>query len=78
MIESLRDAAALAALHRVCFDRHWSEDSFAGLLKGAGVHALGNYEGFIVIRCVAGEAESELRRTCLEEDATSNAGADEQ
>ena len=57
MIESLRDAAALAALHRVCFDRHWSEDSFAGLLKGAGVHALGNADGFIVIRCVAGEAE---------------------
>lgn len=57
MIESLCDATALAALHRVCFDRYWSEDSFAGLLKGEGVHALGNADGFIVIRCVAGEAE---------------------
>ena len=57
MIARVRDAAALAALHRVCFDRPWSENSFADLLKGAGVHALGDADGFIVIRCVAGEAE---------------------
>ncbi len=56
-IARVRDAAALAALHRVCFDRPWSENSFADLLKGAGVHALGDADGFIVIRCVAGEAE---------------------
>ena len=57
MIARVRDAAALAVLHRVCFDRPWSENSFADLLKGAGVHALGNVDGFIVIRCVAREAE---------------------
>ena len=56
-IVRVRDAAALAALHRVCFDRPWSENSFADLLKGAGIHALGDADGFIVIRCVAGEAE---------------------
>ena len=57
MIARVRDAAALAALHRVCFDRPWSENAFADLLKGAGVQALGDADGFIVIRCVAGEAE---------------------
>ena len=57
MITRVRDAAALAVLHRVCFDRPWSENSFADLLKGAGVHALGDADGFTVIRCVAGEAE---------------------
>ena len=31
--------------------------SFAELLKGDGVHALGDANGFIVIRCVADEAE---------------------
>ena len=57
MIARVRDAGALAALHGVCFDRPWSENAFADLLKGAGVHALGDADGFIVIRCVAGEAE---------------------
>ena len=57
MIVPLHDAAALAAMHGICFDRPWSEESFADLLSGAGVHALGDTGGFIVIRCVAGEAE---------------------
>ena len=57
MIARVRDATALAALHRVCFDWPWSANSFTDLLKGAGVHALGDGDGFIVIRCVTGEAE---------------------
>ena len=57
MIAPLQDARALAALHATCFDRPWSAHSFAELLQGAGVHALGSAEGFIMIRCVAGEAE---------------------
>ena len=57
MIDCVHDTAALAYLHAACFDRAWSEDSFTELLKGDGVHALGEANGFIVIRCVADEAE---------------------
>ena len=57
MVEPLHDADALAALHTACFERPWSGDAFAKLLRGAGVHALGTSQGFIVIRCVADEAE---------------------
>lgn len=57
MIEPLQNAHVLAALHATCFDRPWSVKSFAELLQGADVHALGSAEGFIMIRCVAGEAE---------------------
>ena len=51
------DTSALASLHAACFDRPWSEESFTELLKGNGVHALGDTNGFIVIRCFADEAE---------------------
>ena len=57
MIDCMHDATALASIHAACFDRSWSEESFAELLKGGGVHALGYTDGFIVIRCVADEAE---------------------
>ena len=57
MIDCTHDAPALAALHAACFDRAWLEDAFAELLKGDGVHALGDADCFIVIRCVADEAE---------------------
>ena len=57
MIDCMHDATALASIHAACFDRSWSEESFAELLKGGGVHALGDTDGFIVIRCVADEAE---------------------
>ncbi|MEE3058958.1 MAG: GNAT family N-acetyltransferase, partial [Pseudomonadota bacterium] len=53
----MHDITALASLHAACFDRPWSEESFGELLKGDGVHALGDANGFIVIRCVANEAE---------------------
>ena len=35
-----RDAAQLAALHAACFERPWSQDSFAQSLAGPGVVAL--------------------------------------
>jgi len=57
MIDCVHDTTALAALHAVCFDQPWSQDAFTELLKGDGVHALGEANGFIVIRCVADEAE---------------------
>lgn len=57
MIDFVHNTAALASLHAACFERAWSEDSFTELLKGDGVHALGEANGFIVIRCVADEAE---------------------
>ena len=57
MIDCVHDTSALASLHAACFDRPWSEESFTELLKGDGVHALGDANGFIVIRCVADEAE---------------------
>ena len=53
----MHDTSALASLHAACFDRPWSEASFTELLKGNGVHALGDTNGFIVIRCFADEAE---------------------
>jgi [ribosomal protein S18]-alanine N-acetyltransferase len=59
---SMRDAAALAALHAAAFRRGWSEDEFERLLLDKTVIAhramIGAaLAGFIVSRLAAGEAE---------------------
>ena len=48
---------ALAAVHAAAFDRPWEAATFAALLGQAGVFALGNDDGFILIRVVLDEAE---------------------
>jgi ribosomal-protein-alanine N-acetyltransferase len=50
-------AARLAALHAEAFDAPWDADAFAALLTQAGVFALGDADGFILMRVVADEAE---------------------
>jgi len=57
-----RDAAAISALHVVCFRRGWSEDEVERLLLDASVVAhralIGRQlVGFILSRMAAGEAE---------------------
>jgi ribosomal-protein-alanine N-acetyltransferase len=56
------DAAALAALHAAGFDHPWSAQEFVALLTGPGGFGLvaeesGVYEGFLLGRVAAGEAE---------------------
>ena len=58
------DAAALAVLHRQCFEPAWSEDSFLSLLEGGGVFGFiatssgaGTFESFAVARAAADEGE---------------------
>jgi ribosomal-protein-alanine N-acetyltransferase len=48
---------ALAAVHTAAFDRPWDAATFATLLGQAGVLALGDDDGFILIRVVLDEAE---------------------
>ncbi|MFN3669657.1 MAG: GNAT family N-acetyltransferase [Brevundimonas sp.] len=50
-------AARLAAVHAEAFDAPWDADAFAALLTQAGVFALGDADGFILMRVVADEAE---------------------
>ena len=50
-------AARLAVLHAEAFDAPWDADAFAALLTQAGVFALGDGDGFILMRVVADEAE---------------------
>ena len=47
----------LAEVHATAFDRPWDSDSFAALLGQPGVMALGDADGFILIRAVLDEAE---------------------
>jgi ribosomal-protein-alanine N-acetyltransferase len=56
-IEVTRDARLLSALHATGFDDAWSETFFAAMLDQIGVTALATADGFILMRCVAGEAE---------------------
>ncbi len=47
----------LAEVHATAFDRPWDAAAFASLLGQAGVVALGDADGFILIRTVLDEAE---------------------
>ena len=47
----------MAALHATAFDAPWDAAAFAALLDQAGVRAIAEPEGFILIRIVADEAE---------------------
>lgn len=51
------DPALLAEVHATSFDAPWDVDAFADLLAQPGVLALGEAEGFILVREAAGEAE---------------------
>ncbi|MCP5080082.1 MAG: GNAT family N-acetyltransferase [Alphaproteobacteria bacterium] len=71
-IAPLQDAAALAALHALCFERPWSAESFETLLTLPGVRALGGVlddrpAGFILLRQAADEAE--ILTICVLKDA---------
>jgi [ribosomal protein S18]-alanine N-acetyltransferase len=51
------DPAQLAAIHAQAFAHPWSEAEFADLLGQAGVFAVVEPDGFILIRVVLDEAE---------------------
>jgi ribosomal-protein-alanine N-acetyltransferase len=51
------DADVLAAIHAQSFERPWSADEIAELLRSPGVFALGGPQSFILCRTVVGEAE---------------------
>ncbi|MBL8629907.1 MAG: GNAT family N-acetyltransferase [Rhodospirillaceae bacterium] len=51
------DAKLLAHLHATSFDDAWSDVFFETMLGQMGVTALATRDGFILMRCVAGEAE---------------------
>lgn len=51
------DPARLAALHAEAFAAPWSESDFADLLSQAGVFAVAEADGFILVRVVMDEAE---------------------
>lgn len=53
----MTDPARLAALHAEAFTAPWSEAEFADLLQQAGVFAVEEADGFILIRGVLDEAE---------------------
>lgn len=53
----MSDPARLAALHAEAFAAPWSEAEFADLLQQAGVFAVEEANGFILIRGVLDEAE---------------------
>ena len=53
----MTDPARLAALHAQAFAAPWSEAEFADLLQQAGVFAVEEPDGFILIRVVLDEAE---------------------
>ena len=53
----MSDPARLAALHAEAFAAPWSEAEFADLLQQAGVFAVEEADGFILIRGVVDEAE---------------------
>ncbi len=52
-----KDAALLARLHALSFDDAWSEVFFEAMLNQMGVTALSTPDGFILMRCIAGEGE---------------------
>lgn len=54
---AIGDPAGLAALHATAFAAPWSAREFADLLAQAGVFAVVEPEGFILIRQVLDEAE---------------------
>ena len=47
----------LAAIHATAFDRPWDAAAFAALIDQPGVIALGDADGFILVRRVLDEAE---------------------
>ncbi len=47
----------LAALHATAFPEPWTAESFAALLDQAGVFAVAEADGFILVRVVMDEAE---------------------
>ncbi|WP_421789501.1 ribosomal protein S18-alanine N-acetyltransferase [Hyphobacterium sp.] len=55
------ECGILAAIHAECFPRGWSGMEFAALIAQPGVFALkwgdASLTGFILVRCVADEAE---------------------
>ncbi len=53
----MTDPARLAALHVQAFAAPWNEAEFADLLQQAGVFAVEEPDGFILIRVVLDEAE---------------------
>ena len=55
--EPVLQAQDLAAIHHRAFSRPWSIDQFQALLDMDGVFALGQPDGFILVRVVADEAE---------------------
>lgn len=50
------DAAMMAALHAICFDKPWGESEFVSLLE-TGAIGIGNECAFILLRPAADEAE---------------------
>lgn len=71
-IAPLPDAAALAALHALCFERPWSAESFNTLLTLPGVRALGGMldgtpAGFILVRQAVDELE--ILTICVRKEA---------
>jgi len=50
-------AGGLAAIHAEAFDAPWDAPAFEALLGQAGVFAVAEVDGFILIRVVADEAE---------------------
>ncbi len=53
----MSDPVHLAAIHAEAFDAPWDAAAFADLLGQAGVVAVAEADGFILIRVVADEAE---------------------
>ena len=51
------DAATLAALHALAFERPWDAAALRSLLAGPGVFAFAASSGFVLARAAAGEAE---------------------
>jgi ribosomal-protein-alanine N-acetyltransferase len=56
------DAAILAELHHACLGQEWKTHEIANILSNQGTLALlaqenGTADGFILLRCIAGEGE---------------------
>ena len=47
----------LCEIHATAFERPWDEATFENLCRQAGVLAIGDRDGFVLIRTVADEAE---------------------
>lgn len=57
MTTAARNAGRIAALHAEAFDTPWDEAAFTALLTQPGVSLIEEFDGFILIRTVADEAE---------------------